>query len=254
MNFIFLLVVFPLIACGGKDLQQTVGIFKIEAPTGEPVVGMALRVLEPSGSEDTKYKTDDSGFANVTFEVEEQPATFILQSSELPLYQNLYIFGILPREAESFQYTTFIGPRSEARLIGHIINLPYNKSNAYVVVGIDVLEDSSKGLQPSNLKPAVNASATMSGDIQYGDPFVFTPRIQQPGNTIEKHGSSWITFPDVTPGEAEIIVTPPDGNRCGISPGFIESFGQPMKIKTYADSITIVSFVCTGGIESSLES
>ena len=94
----------------------------------------------------------------------------------------------------------------------------------------------------------------INGDIQYGDPFVFTPRIQQPGNTIEKHGSSWITFPDVTPGEAEIIVTPPDGNRCGISPGFIESFGQPMKIKTYADSITIVSFVCTGGVELSLES
>ena len=242
------LFLLPLATLGErKQSLQTTGTFKIEDPLGEPVSGMELLVIEPEQSDDI-YETDSGGVANVTFMGSGELEKFVLQGKLPPLYQNLYIFGILPGDVESFQYTTFIGTRSQARIFGQILDLPYNRSNAYVVVGIDTLEDRSKGLQPSNLKPAVGASAIMEGDLKYGDPFIFNPRIQQPGNTIEKHGSSWITYPDVEPGEAEIVVTPPEKSQCGISPAFIGTLKESIKIKTYPDSVTIVSFVCTGGM------
>ena len=130
--------------------------------------------------------------------------------------------------------------------MGHIINSPYNISNGYVVVGMDQLKDPAQKLTPSNLSPAIGASALLEG-MESAEPFTFTPQLTQPGNTVEKHGSSWVTWPDVQPGSGVVEVEDPQGagKRCGVSPGFLDSLGMKMAVAVYPDSISVVSYICT---------
>jgi hypothetical protein len=231
------------------------GMFKIETPTGEPIENMGLRHYPYD--DNNIFLTNEAGKVNVTgfvprqeFVIEGKMATRSVDDGP-SLYQPLFIYGIA--SSTDFYYTSFIGTRAQARATGAMIDVPYNSSNGYVVVGMDKMENPSQGLEPTNLKPAVGATCDLQGVEMGSSPFVFTPKIQM-GSTVEPHGSSFVTYADVVPGKGEVMVTysPPSRFRsrpgvCGVSPGFVESLGNTVSqpIQVFPDSITVVSYVCS---------
>lgn len=233
------------------------GMFKIETPSGEPIQGMVLRHY-PYDATNYEYNapfvTDQQGKVNVTGFVPKR--NFVIEGimspydSAKPLsskYQKLYIYG--KSSSIDFYYTTYLGTRTQAILTSKLIGIPYNSSNGYVVVGMDIMEDPHMGLVPSNLEPAVGATSTLSG-LQSGKPFIFAPRIET-GSTVQPHGSSFVTYPDVTPGHGNVTVTYASSLsscgsfcQCGVSPGFAESLNETQPIEVFPDSISIISYVC----------
>ena len=140
-----------------------------------------------------------------------------------------------------------MGTRAQAYALAKVINIPYNASNGYFVIGMDVLDDPSQGLTPSNLLPAVGTSATIS-EIYSSPPVIFAPRPQE-GNSVVAHGSSFVTWADVipnmdTPGSGIVSIQPADGQKCVLSPGFTtQDSAEP--IVAFPDSVTVVCYICS---------
>ena len=102
-----LMVLLPL-----TQQHEITGVFKIESPSGDPVSEMRVYLTDPSSSSSVSSATTDAnGMANLTGFLPGQQ--FIVQALKPPFYQPLFIFGIAPQGSESFQYTTFIGTRTE---------------------------------------------------------------------------------------------------------------------------------------------
>jgi len=231
------------------------GSFKVESPSGEPIQGMELRHFPfDADLQNGAFVTDQEGKVNVTGFIPMH--NFVIQgvmpsydsNLETSTYQKLYIYG--RSSSTDFYYTTYLGTRAEARLISKLIDTPYNASNGFIVVGMDIMEDPHMGLEPSNLEPAVGATSTLSGLEQGGKPFVFAPGIEI-GSTIQPHGSSFVTYPNIVPGNGKVTVnySPPSFSsgalsQCGVSPGFAESLSDSQPIEVFSDSISVVSYVC----------
>lgn len=227
---------------------------KVESPTGELVDGM---ILSAGGLE--KWRTNKEGQVNVTVRDplihanggESDGFDFIITGKK-ELYPTLAIFGRVPGPDASavlspFRYTTFIGTRAEQRALGAIIGLPYDSSLGYIVVGMDVMDDPALGLTPSNLSPAVGASAYIEG-IESADgsdsAFVFAPG-PVGGHEVLPRGSSFVTFPNMVPGtEGTVVVVPPDGMSCRLSPDVLASGDVVAAVQAFPDAVSVVSYVC----------
>ena len=252
-------LLFIIYSCCLSITSGTVtGWFKVETPSGEPIQGMILRHYPYNTADfqgDVFFVTDQEGKANVTgfipmqnFVIEGIMSPYETTNSLSSKYQKLYIYG--RSSSIDFYYTTYLGTRAQAILTANLIGIPYNSSNGYVVVGMDIMEDPHLGLVPSNLEPAVGATSTLSGLRHGGEPFIFAPRIET-GSTVQPHGSSFVTYPDVVPGNGNVSVTynPPSFScgpicQCGVSPGFTESLGETLPVEVFPDSISVVSYVC----------
>lgn len=143
-----------LIAINHLNINKTTvnGILKIEQPSGEPVVNMTFYLYNDIDL--NTWITDSNGMTNITVP---SNSNFILKGINRPDFQDLYIYGWAG--SIDFQYTTFMGTKTQALLFAKIINIPYNESNGYVVVGMDELIDPKKGLTPSNLIPAIGSKS-----------------------------------------------------------------------------------------------
>ena len=234
------------------------GKFKVETPSGEPIQGMLLRHYPydtANFQQNVSFVTDQEGMVDVTgfipmhnFVIEGVMPPYDTKISLSSKYQKLYVYG--RSSSINFYYTTYLGTRAQAMITSKLVGTAYNASNGYVVVGMDMMGDPRMGLVPSNLEPAVGATSTLSG-LQYGgEPFIFAPGIET-GSTVQPHSSSFVTYPDVVPGNGDVSVTysPPSSLcgplcQCGVSPGFTEPHSETQPIEVFPDSISVVSYVC----------
>jgi hypothetical protein len=239
---VFFVVAFLL---QGDAENLALGKFKVESPTGEPVVGMALSIF-PGGKD---VLTDDTGIAEISV----VKSSFFVVRGRKELYQTLYIFG-KSSEADMFNYTSFMGSRAEARALSRLVGIPFDPSLGTVVIGLDKLVDPEKGLAPSNLSPAVGSSAVLKGvgaaeGAEYSEPFVFAPRLTN-GTTVLPHASSFITYLNRVPTTTSTSTGPsamaiaPAGQKCLFSPGMGSQEPELQPVEVYADAVSVVSFIC----------
>jgi hypothetical protein len=216
-------------------LASVNGIFKLESPSGVPVDGMSLVNLSDEAPAEV---TDSEGRAILVLQPD---FDFVIKGTKPPMYQDLFIFG--RTGSVDFNYTTYMGTRAEAEILARFIDEPYNASLGYIVVGMDNLRDPAKGLAPSNLEPAVGASALI--DIpESGAPFIFDLRPAE-GNTITEKSGSFVTFPNVLANiEGVAVSIAPNGQECLISPG-LQDQSSPQAVVAFPDSVSVVSFICT---------
>ena len=208
------------------------GVFKIESPSGKPVAGMVLR----SSLNSTATVTDSNGEAVISLPPNQD---FIVHGQKPPSYQELYIFG--RAGSEPFNYTTYMGTRLEAQLLARLAGDPYDPSLGYIVVGLDALKDPDAGLAPSNLIPAIGATALVQGINGSAPAFVLDGIMPVQTQTISSSSNSFVTFPNKVPGAGVASAQPPAGQRCAISPGM---GAQPQKVTAFPDAVSVVSFVC----------
>lgn len=228
-----------------KDSTWVSGEFKVETPTGEPIVNMLLSVLSDDHEHTLSIMTDSSGKANLTFPPNQ---AFVVKGTHPPFYQDLYIYGT--SGGRDFQYTSFMGTRKEAQALAALnADIPdYDPSTGYLIVGMDELEDPEQGLEPSNLVPAVGASSAISGLTTPSEGFLFAPRVTF-SSTITRASSSFVTYPNVQVGvQGQAVAYRPEdntetGNSCVISPGFNRQV-PPQVVQAFPDSVTVVSFIC----------
>lgn len=239
--FIMNMVIILGLGTTNGDKSTVLGQLKIEEPTGKPIEGMLISLFTINGNPpdlDTEWFTDDSGMVNVTIP---ENSNFGLKGRKYPEFQDLYIYG--SSRNFDFQYTTFMGSRLQAQLLANVISVPYNVSNGYIVLGMDFLEDVTKGYTPSNLKPAIGTSAYIAG-IKSSPPVIFDPRVEQ-GNSVLPHGSSFITWPDVASGTSgQVRIQPAANQQCFVSPG-LTSTATAQPIYAFPDSVTVVSYICS---------
>lgn len=226
------------------------GTFKIESPAGDPIANMKLNLLSSqsgivnsAASFFNSVYTDEDGKAVIFVETN---ASFAVQGIKRPEFQDMYIYGTAG-DIE-FNYTTYMGTRAEAKAMAALSDMvpPYDASTGYLVVGMDMLRDPDAGLVPSNLIPAVGASASVYNVPTPYAAFIFDPKITA-SQTITNRSSSFVTYPNVganVPGQAVASNAEEAGeNTCTISPGFISQV-PPQVIEVFPDSVTIVSFLC----------
>ena len=214
------------------------GLFKIESPSGTPIAGMVLSA--GAGANATSAVTDVDGRATLRL-----PAScgFEVVGTLPPHYQNLHIFGAAG--VSSFQYTTYMGTRLEAAALARLAGVPHDSSRGCVVVGLDALVDPHGGLAPSNLAPAVGATAALDGLNESAAPFVLMGNLWPVRTrTISANSSSFVTFPNVAAARmahGSATASPPVGQQCSVSPGFA---AQPQPVRAYPDAVSVVSFIC----------
>ena len=224
------LVILSLV-CSSHSMPVS-GVFKIESPFGSPVVGMVLTVLASNST----ATTDSHGIATLPVGAHQE---FIVHGSKPPHYQDLYIFG--SASDATFNYTTYMGTRLEARLLALLVGVPYNTSRGYIVIGMDDLINPAAGLAPSNLIPAVGTAAVVDG-IAGPSPFVFDGLRPVDGSTVTNKSSSFVTFPNAVAGVAGVAsAVPAAGQRCVVSPGMSN---RAQSVTAFPDAVSVVSFVC----------
>ena len=235
-----------------EDVKVT-GIFKIESPSGKPISGMTLvsvdnAYVHPYSISGSGWeRTNENGTASLSMKANK---FFIVKGSKRPIYQDLYIFGYAGKT--DFYYTTLLGSKKEAKILANKINVPYNESRGYIVIGLDDMINPMQGLIPSNLEPAIGASVEIKGfheeeggeKMEGANPIIFSP-LPTEGNQIVEKGSSFVTFPNYEPkirGKSQ--VTPPPSSQCLISPGFYSEDVNYMPVYAFPDAVTVVSYIC----------
>jgi hypothetical protein len=205
------------------------GLFKVESPFDKPVEGMQLCVSNmTAGCVSDTVSTDSSGHAVLTLEPNK---AFVVRGVKQPEYQDLFIFGV--SGSSDFNYTTYMGTREEARVLARLIHRPYNFSLGYIVVGMDIRVNGE-------LEPAIGASANISG-ISGGKPFIYNGIRPEDGRTVIPSGTSFVTWPDMSPGEnGQVSVLPPLGMGCTVLP----AGKQHLRVQAYPDSVSVVSYLC----------
>lgn len=186
---------------GDRTVEATL---KLESPFGKPITNFTV------SSSVGHCVTDDSGLCFLDVKPK---SSFVLHGSAISDdsdYQDIWLYGKSP--VADFKLTSYLGTRAEAKALGKAIDVPYNPSTGYMVVGLDSMKDPSQGNAPSNLVPAVGASAWIDGVKTGGAPFVYAPQ-PTPGHTVLENGSSFITFPNAVPGQSG-IVTVSEPRKC----------------------------------------
>ena len=61
-----------------------------------------------------------------------------------------------------------MGTRAQAYALAKVINIPYNASNGYFVIGMDVLDDPSQGLTPSMCNNRIHLLLSLHQDRRKG--------------------------------------------------------------------------------------
>jgi len=216
------------------------GLFKVEGIFGGGVSGMSLSVISPTDCNSTAV-TDHEGKAMLAVTAAKG---FIVHGTNLAGYQDLFIFGFAG--AVHFNYTTYMGSRLEAKLLGHLAGLPYNASLGYIILGMDNIRDPVAGLAPSNLVGAAGATAIING-ISGQPPFIFEGVDPFPvqTSTITARSTSFVTFPNMVPGVQGLAdVKAPKGQHCVVSPGYVGPVRLMQQIESFPDAVSVVSFVC----------
>eukprot|EP00037_Helgoeca_nana_P020720 m.206885 g.206885 ORF g.206885 m.206885 type:complete len:277 (+) comp25373_c0_seq1:73-903(+) len=253
----------PHAALGTDDVAAVRGLFKIETVAGSPITGYTLAVIGGATAEAAASATCVTSVDGACSLMVAANATFVVRGQLPPRYQDLYIYGAAG--SIDFNYTTFMGTRVEARALGVVYPhlSPYSASKGMVVVGMDRLLDPHAGLAPSNLAPAVGASAFVRGFNSSGyGPWIFDV-LPQEGRRVTPKSSSFVTFPyldpatgtagcahdsAMAPAAATVAgtasATAPPGQVCLISPGFTAQAPlQPVQV--WPDAISVVSFICS---------
>ena len=229
------------------------GKFQIKSAFVNPIPGFELCVISDTDDDsatatdlrcqETPVVTDENGKAVLELN---SNAPFLVRGRKPPFFQDLYIFGISTTRSKDFEYITYMGTRAEAKILAKWIHQPYNASLGYIVVGMDRIVH--KDHNHTDLEPAVGASATITG-IKGGLPFVYNA-IGLPihGNTVNPHGSSFVTWPGMQPGNGHqeqgmVHVSPPTNMDCEVSPG-TKSNLRDLPIRVFEDAVTVVSFTC----------
>lgn len=127
-------------------------------------------------------------------------------------------------------------------LIGYLVDRATTES-IYAYLGLEV--EVGKGivvaaLDYPDLSPVYGATVDLSVSEQA---FVFAPQARpEEGNTLLTGGSSFVFFPNVEPGQADISVIPPENVACKSYPAG-EAWSD-FTVDVYADTVSIVVFQC----------
>ena len=130
---------------------------------------------------------------------------------------------------EPAEQVTFVSTFSLTNQVFSLLNLTPDPNKGIVVVGLDL----------PNLAPAVGASAELNQE--YESAFVFGAVAPSTGQTVLAGGGGFVSFANVTPGEALITVTPPESSLCTVFPA--ERRDQP-RVQVYPGEVTVIAFTC----------
>jgi len=195
--------------------------------TVEASVGLidAVSGTAPAGAEIT--------FADETVIVEQGTAAVDVPSgapfeilADAPGYSRYHLFGLAG--TADFELVSFVSSDSLTSQVMTMLGETLDDSRGILVVGMDT---------PS-LQPAVGASVSIDADS--GQPFIFAGQVPEHGNEVIEGGSSFVSFPNTSPGPVQLTVTPPDGQACHAYPGP----GEMNEIDVHAGDVSVVSYTC----------
>lgn len=144
-------------------------------------------------------------------------------------YAPMHLHG-LAAEGD-FTLVSFAASQAVTRTVLRALGLADDPNTALVVAGLDTPQ----------LRPAVGAGARVAGVAAPGFLFDATG-MPRAGNTLVAGGASFVTLPGVPPGEANLEVTAPPGQRCA----FREDGGDTVGFTARAGAVHVLSFICTG--------
>jgi hypothetical protein len=136
------------------------------------------------------------------------------------------VFG--PTGAEDFTYRAFLTTENMLAMVGGLLGTSQENGTGILVVFIDY----------DDLEAVVGANASIGS--AHGETWVMTDDAPTFGDTIPEGGNGFIVFPNITPGETSVTVTPPDGVVCSAFPGG----GQMPNPPVFINHATIVTFHC----------
>ena len=186
-----------------------------------------------SGWEETVALTDESGTAELPVLSND---TYRLSASIGDL-EHIYQ-GVAGEE--DFLIVGFLVDRSTTVQVFQLlessnpeIDLEHDSSTGVVVVAMDT---------PS-LAPAIGAQAELVVDgSAFDKSFIFGPAYPELGDTIISGGGSFVFFPNVPAGTAEITATGANGTSCRSAPG--GSTNGRFTVDVEADTVSVAVFVC----------
>jgi hypothetical protein len=241
--YVYFVLLFCVSFAVGEQKGCSQGLFTVESPFGTKLPGFVLSNIDGGPDSDSgSVTTDENGHASLCV----ANGLFTVQGlapHNGEKYQNMYIQGYADG---AFNYTTYYGTRLQSREVLRILDVPYDLTAGWVVVGIDVSDDGSN--TPASLQPAIGAHADMTELMGTPQPYVFRGTKPTWGNTITPDAQSFITFINVPPA-ADAGVQMGVGSYvhqdCQLAPGLPSaSLVASLPVIVHPDSITIISYIC----------
>ena len=210
-------------------LEPTLTVRALNPLNGSGVQGMNAELTTPQAMDEsgrvgmTTSTTSADGTANLGAKLNTTYEVILTSDQHAPHH----IIGDLGDEA--VEQVTFVSTFTLTNQVFSLLNLTSDPDKGIVVIGLDL----------PNLAPAVGASAELSQS--YESAFVFGTTTPIAGQTILSGGGGFVSFANVTPGETQVSVTPPEGARCAVFPA--EERDQPT-IQVYPGEVTVLAFTC----------
>lgn len=186
----------------------------LNAGTGGPYTGVFVSAGEQQAM------TDASGQSSVMVAV--GPYHVVLETSDARAH---HIYGVAGET--HFKQVSYMSPDSVTAGVFGSLALSDDPERGTLVVGLD---------RP-DMTPAVGASASINSASDSA--FIFAGFSPQGGSTIPAGGQSFVTFPNVDSGPAEVSAHFPDGACLP----FVAEDGDP-EVVIHPGEVSVVAFIC----------
>ena len=200
----------------------------------EPLmISMTVRAINPLSNQGVNGVTVTSGQevqitdmnGAATINVEARAPYMVTLSAEMTAPHVLYgISGELP-----FTQITFMSTDPLTAQVFGLLGLQPDPTTGIVVIGLDT----------PNLSPAIGASAELN--LSYESAFTLGAVGPVRGRRVLEGGGGFVSFAQVTPGEAEVRISPPEGERCLVFAADVE---EPPLLPVIAGQVSVMAFTC----------
>ena len=208
------------------DDLLTLTIRAIDPLSGQGVSGLTLTLAagEVGDSvEDEQLSTDQSGTASIRLAPLSDYEVIINGEG----YSAHHLFGSLG-ESDATQIS-FVSPDTLTAQVFSALGTSPDPTKGIVVIGLD---------QP-NLAPAVGTRADLSSD--YEKSFTLGSFGPSEGNEVISGGGGFVSFANVSPGEAIVSVEPKMAERCAVFP---RNESSEYTLPVYAGEVSVMAFIC----------
>jgi len=188
----------------------------------DPMDGTGLEGVEVEASTGLTETTDGEGATS--FQIP-SGGTFQFSLQQNGAIDHL-VFG--PTGTEDFTYLSLLITESMLATVNETLGTP-QEDNTGLLMAIIEYDD---------LHAVVGARASIG--VEHGESWTMIDAAPTLGDTVPEGGRGVVIFPNISPGETSVTVTPPDGVACAAFPGG----GQMPNPPVFMNHVTIVTFRC----------
>lgn len=224
-----------LVSCTGNDKQGTDsgGDTPDSQDTDDDTVQATVMVLDPVGGTGIEgvaielpaglTETTD-GEGTTSFSIP-SGGTFQFSQRKNGAIEHL-VFG--PTGTEDFTYQSLLITESMLATVNEALGTSQEDGTGLLMVIIAY----------DDLHAVVGARASIG--VEHGESWTMIDAAPTLGDTVPEGGNGVVLFPNISPGETSVTVTPPDGVACAAFPGGGQMPNPPVLIH----HVTIVTFRC----------